>query len=159
MRALFSTAILLLLLGVVLGLGRRRAQGRRRVAEAEDVAADWERVRDRILKALDGRQGTTVILITGFRVPSQDAGHALRRSLEERWSDRVEVTWEADPPMEPHWAVVTTSETVLVTPILQRQWLARMRTICEAYGCQISSFGALWGGAPPTQAPSTPDFV
>jgi cbb3-type cytochrome oxidase subunit 3 len=158
-RALALVAILLLFLCVVLFVAGRRARAAKRAAEADDAASKWERVRDQIGKALKSHQGATVILITGFRVPSQAAGHALRQSLEERWSDRVEVTWEGDPPVQPHWAVVTTTETVLVTPILERQWLARMRAICETYDCGISFIEVLWGGSPPTLAPLTPDSV
>jgi hypothetical protein len=133
-----------------------RWQGRRRTAAAEDVRSEWEGVRHQIAKALDGHQGRTVVLITGFRVPSQAFGNGLCQALEARWSDRVEVEWNADGPSEPHWSVVSTSDTVVVTELLERQWLARMRTICETFGCEVSSVGVLWGGSPPTQVPPVP---
>ena len=148
MKALIVSATALLLCAVLMCA---RWQERRRTVAIEDVSSEWEGVRRQITKALDGHEGTTVILITGYRVPSQAAGSALRQALEARWSDRVEVEWNADGPSEPHWSVVSTTETVVVTVLLERQWLARMRTICETYGCEISSVGVVWGGSPPTQ--------
>lgn len=153
MKALIVGAFALVLCAVLMFA---RWRGRRRTAAMEDVRSEWERVRHQITKALEGHEGTTVILITAYRVPSQAVGHGLRQALEARWSDRVEVEWNADGPSESHWSVVSTTETVVVTALLERQWLARMRTICETYDCEISSVGVLWGGSPPTRVPTVP---
>jgi hypothetical protein len=147
-KALIVGASALLLCAVLMFA---RGQGRRRAAAMGDVTSEWEGVRHQVTKLLEGHEGTTVILITGYRVPSRAVGNALRQALEARWSDRVEVEWIADGPLEPHWSVVSTTETVVVTALLERQWLARMRTICETYGCEIDSVSVLWGGSPPTQ--------
>ena len=150
--------LLVALLGIALALAMRRLQAERRASQEADVALEWERVRKRIATLLADCQGSTVVLITGFRVPTETAGHALRGALTERWSDRVEVTWEG-ASHDPHWRVVTTTETVLVTPVLERQWLARMRTICMDYGCRIGSCGVLRDDSSPTQAPLTSGVV
>ena len=129
---------------------------RRRAAALEDARGAWEGARHQITKALKGHEGGTVILITGYRVPSQGVGNRIRQALETRWSDRVEVEWNPNGPSEPHWRVVTTTETVVVTALLERQWLARIRTICETYGCEVRLLSVMWGGSPPSQVPSVP---
>jgi hypothetical protein len=151
MRALALVGIVFVALCIALVLSMQRLQAQARAAKADDEALEWERLRKRIAEMLEDCHGSTIVLITGYRVYSESAGHALRQSFEVRWSDRVEVTWKAESP-QPHWAVVTTSETVVVTPVLERQWLGRMRTVCKAYDCQVSSCGVLWGGAPPSEA-------
>lgn len=159
MRVIAFVVIVLVSPLVVSLVAIRRGRARRRAAKAEDVAFEWERARNGIAKLFEGGQNTTVVLITRFGVSSEAAGHSLHRALVARWSDRVEVVWQEDPPSDPHWEVVTTTETVLATPTLERQWLGRMRTVCDTYGCRVSSFGVCWGDSPPSQAGMAPDFV
>jgi hypothetical protein len=112
----------------------------------------WEPVRHAIDKQLKGRAGSSVVLITGYWVPNQLAGDILRQRLLERWPDKVEVMWY-EAHSHPRWAVVTTTETTLVTPVLGRQWLARMRLVCERERCRLSHLSLLWGGSSPTSDP------
>ena len=62
MKALIASASALLLYAVLMFA---RWQERRRTAAMEGVSSEWEGVRHQITKALDGHEGTTVILITG----------------------------------------------------------------------------------------------
>ena len=149
-----TLAILRVLLVVlVAALAYRHAHRRRALEAIEDSNWPWEQDRRKIDELLNGRWGSTVVLITGYHVSSEAAGQLLRQRLSERWSDRVEVVWEEAPHRDPRWVVGTTSETTLATPILGRQWLARMRTVREWGGCGIAHFGVLWGGSPPSPAP------
>jgi len=142
-----------LLVVLVAALSYRHAQRRRAREAIEDSNWQWERVRRRVDELLDGRWDSTLVLITRYQVSSESAGQLLRQRLSERSSDRVEVVWEEAPHKDPRWVVVTTTETTLVTPILGRQWLARMRTVCEWGACDMAHWGVLWGGSPPSPAP------
>jgi hypothetical protein len=115
-------------------------------------ADDWERFRLWFDEILSRRAGSSLVLITGYRVASRRAGDLLAQRLMEQWRDKVELVWHKAPG-DSRWVVVTTSETTLVTPILGRQWLARTRMVCEREGCRVSHLEVYYGGAPPTLAP------
>jgi hypothetical protein len=142
----------LLAFAALAALAYHRAQRRRALQRLEDSNWQWERLRHRLDELLSERSGSTLVLITGYGVPSEAAGHVLGVRLSERWPDKVEVVWEEIPHADPRWVVVTTSETTVATPLLGRQWLARMRTVCEWGGCAVAHFGVHWGGSPPTPA-------
>ena len=149
-----TLAVLGVLLVVLLAaLMYRHAQRRRALEAISDSNWRWERVRCKVDELLDDRWDSTLVLITGYHVSSESAGQLLRQRLSERSSDRVEVVWEEAPHKDPRWVVFTTSETTLVTPILGREWLARMRTVCEWEGCDIAHWGVMWGGSPPSTEP------
>ena len=152
MRELGFAGIIFIAFCIALIARMRRLQVAGRIAEADDMAFRWERLRERIHTLLDNLQGTTVVLVTGFRVADEAAGQSLRQYLQALWSDRVELSWQADRPSDAHWCVVTTSETVSVSPILERQWLTRMRTVCYTYDCKVSSLSVLTADGPPTVA-------
>ena len=127
----------------------RRAQERTRQGAIDDANWDWERVRRHLDKLLMEAMGRSVVLITGYRVTDQASGQLLRQRLIDRWPDRVEVVWDKGRT-DPCWVVVTASEATRVTPVLGRQWLARMRTVCDGEGCAIAHYEVHWGGSPPT---------
>ena len=111
---------------LVAALAYRHAQRRRALEAVEDSNWQWERHRRRVDELVNGCRDSTLVLITGYQVSSEAAGQLLRQRLSGRWSDREEVVWEEAPHRDPRWVVVTTSETTLATPLLGRQWLARM---------------------------------
>jgi hypothetical protein len=141
-----------LLVVVMTELGYRGLHRARARAIAATTSHRWEPVRLAIDNLLSDRMGTSLVLVTGYRMQSHEAAEDLSRRLKARWSDRVELEWRDGRP-DPHWAVVTTTETTVVTPLLGRQWLTWMRTVCARERCRISHFGVVWGGSPPTAAP------
>jgi len=144
-----SFIILAALIVVLIVFRRRRSEPR-----LERPPEDWDRIRTRVDKLLfqSGRPvAPACVLITHYGLATEAQACTLHDWIAAETDDYVQM--KADSEHVGHeWLVVTTTESLSVTPAAAADWVQRMQGVCGRFPSRIASLGIIWGGSPPRSA-------
>jgi len=135
---------------IVPDISRRRRSGPR----LERPSEDWDRIRTWVDKLLfqSGRPVAPVcVLMTHYGLAIEAQARALHDWIATETDDYVQM--KADPEHVGHeWLVVTTTESLTVTPAAAADWVQRMQGVCGRFPSRIAGLEVIWGGSPPVSA-------
>ena len=128
---------------------RRRSEPR-----LEGPPEDWDRIRTWVDKLLfqSGRPvAPACVLITHYGLATEAQAGTLHDWIAAETDDYVQM--KADSEHLGHeWLVVTTTESLAVTPEAAADWVQRMQGVCGRFPSRIAGLEVIWGGSPPMSA-------
>src|SRR6266699_3057079 len=128
---------------------RRRSQPR-----PEWPSEDWDRIRSSVDKLLfqSGRPvAPTCVLITHYGLATEAQARALHDWIAVETDDYVHLKPDSEH-VGHEWLVVTTTESLIVTPAAAADWVERMQGVCGRFRSRIAGLEVIWGGSPPMSA-------
>jgi len=89
--------------------------------------------------------------MTHYGLAIEAQARALHDWIATETDDYVQM--KADPEHVGHeWLVVTTTESLTVTPAAAADWVQRMQGVCGRFPSRIAGLEVIWGGSPPVSA-------